>query len=144
MSSAGERPATPVTSARYRDGDPSPSRRGIVRPWGKTPSGVGVRKRTPWAATKHKLAGAGVCEFCGWEPIEKRQLHAHHVVPRCHGGTDDPENLIVLCPNHHSTAHLVSPRTYRAYLGSRTREALIDKIRLAEFEQELLRRGRTA
>jgi hypothetical protein len=125
-----------VISARHANGDPTPA-----MPWPQLTRG---RKRTPWAATKHKLSGAGVCEFCGWEPIEKRQLHAHHVIPQCHGGTDAVENLIVLCPNHHSTAHLVSPRTHKAYLGPRTRDALIDKIRLAEFEQELLRKQRTA
>jgi hypothetical protein len=35
-------------------------------------------------------------------------------------------------------------RTYRVYAGPRTREALLEKIRLVEFEQELLRRGRSA
>ena len=87
------------------------------------------RARTPWKATKHKLLGAGVCEVCGWAPRQKRLLHAHHIVPRCHGGTDEPGNLIVLCPNHHAEAHAVSPRTRQGYFGPKTRAALLEALR---------------
>jgi hypothetical protein len=134
-----------VTAAQQSTGDPAPVGGGHVErvrvQWG---SGSSIRKRSSWKATRHKLSASGVCEVCGWEPPEKRLLHAHHVVPRCHGGGDEPENLLVVCPNHHALAHYVSKRTYRVYAGPRTRAALLEKIRLVEFEQELLRRGRSA
>jgi len=28
-------------------------------------------------------------------------VHAHHIIPRSQGGTDDPENLVSLCAAHH-------------------------------------------
>jgi len=34
----------------------------------------------------------------------RRNLHIHHIIPRSHGGTDEPENLIVLCPVPPETA----------------------------------------
>jgi hypothetical protein len=32
-------------------------------------------------------------------------LHAHHIVFRAHGGSDDPENLATLCTFHHKALH---------------------------------------
>ncbi|MGV8125412.1 MAG: HNH endonuclease [Candidatus Xenobiia bacterium LiM19] len=31
----------------------------------------------------------------------RRNLHIHHIIPRSHGGSDDPHNLIVLCEKCH-------------------------------------------
>jgi len=31
----------------------------------------------------------------------RRNLHIHHIIPRSHGGSDDPSNLIVLCEKCH-------------------------------------------
>jgi uncharacterized protein (DUF433 family) len=36
---------------------------------------------------------------------ETTDLHRHHVKPRSLGGTDDPDNLVTLCPRHHEVAH---------------------------------------
>jgi hypothetical protein len=32
-------------------------------------------------------------------------LHAHHIVFRAHGGSDDPDNLVTLCDFHHKALH---------------------------------------
>jgi hypothetical protein len=32
-------------------------------------------------------------------------LHAHHIVFRAHGGSDDPANLVTLCDFHHKALH---------------------------------------
>ena len=40
------------------------------------------------------------CAICGFDTITE----VHHILPRTDGGTDDPDNLIVLCPNHHAMA----------------------------------------
>ena len=42
----------------------------------------------------------GACMICGWDVI----VDVHHIRPRRHNGTNDLDNLIVLCPNHHRMA----------------------------------------
>lgn len=41
------------------------------------------------------------CEWCG-ERVDSPDVH--HIKPRAEGGPNDPENLIVLCPNCHRKA----------------------------------------
>lgn len=43
-----------------------------------------------------------VCSNCGWD---KTTCDIHHMKPKKHGGTDDHNNLTVLCPNCHRLAH---------------------------------------
>ncbi len=33
------------------------------------------------------------------------QIHTHHIVPKSWGGSDDPANLVQLCPNCHTSIH---------------------------------------
>ncbi|HEY6004453.1 MAG TPA: HNH endonuclease signature motif containing protein [Anaeromyxobacter sp.] len=40
----------------------------------------------------------GRCQVPG---CSRRAVHAHHIIPRSQGGTDDPENLVALCACHH-------------------------------------------
>ena len=49
---------------------------------------------------------AGKCAQCGWHEVPE-VLHVHHLRPREYGGGDEPENLIVLCPNCHAVAHKI-------------------------------------
>ena len=42
------------------------------------------------------------CSNCGWK---ESSCDVHHIVPRKQGGTDDNNNLTVLCPNCHRLAH---------------------------------------
>ena len=42
------------------------------------------------------------CMICGWAEV----VDVHHIIPRRHGGTNNLDNLIVLCPNHHRLADL--------------------------------------
>ena len=54
-----------------------------------------------------------LCEVCLWDcSIYKSAafsritlLQPHHVIPRGKGGTDDDDNLVLLCPNDHALAH---------------------------------------
>lgn len=41
------------------------------------------------------------CEVCG----ETLTFDFHHIVPRAEGGADDPSNITVLCPTHHTAIH---------------------------------------
>jgi YHS domain-containing protein len=40
------------------------------------------------------------CMICGFNIV----VSTHHITPRRHGGSNQPENLAVLCPNHHAMA----------------------------------------
>lgn len=46
----------------------------------------------------------GVCEKC--KHANFAILNAHHIVEVCNGGTDDLDNLLLLCPNCHALEHL--------------------------------------
>lgn len=94
---------------------------------------------------KRRLQRAGdlACEVCGWKlpehlnaGSEVTAVHAHHIIPKQVGGTDAPENLALLCPNHHCIAHRVGHvmrrNGTRVYLGPLTREALFEELRIAE------------
>ena len=39
-------------------------------------------------------------------------FHRHHIIPRYQGGTDTPENLVLLHPIDHAIAHLVRFKLY--------------------------------
>jgi hypothetical protein len=54
------------------------------------------RARTPSQRVRDRDLGR--CQAPG---CSHRAVHAHHVVPRSRGGSDDPENLVALCACHH-------------------------------------------
>lgn len=43
------------------------------------------------------------CESCGYNNINI--LHIHHIVEKSNGGSDELNNLLLLCPNCHYTIH---------------------------------------
>lgn len=43
------------------------------------------------------------CEICGFSTTQI--LVPHHIIRSCDGGSDDLENLILICPNCHSLIH---------------------------------------
>lgn len=43
---------------------------------------------------------SGKCAVCSFDEV----VEVHHIIPQRAGGTDDPDNLILLCPNHHAMA----------------------------------------
>lgn len=45
----------------------------------------------------------GVCACCGNDTL--KILNVHHIIERCNGGSDEEDNLIVLCPNCHAEVH---------------------------------------
>ena len=57
------------------------------------------------------------CALCGWQATPDLIAHKgkiqfahgneiHHIRPVSEGGTEDPDNVILLCPNHHKQADL--------------------------------------
>lgn len=49
---------------------------------------------------KAKIIGLK-CEICGYDAV----LQYHHVIFKENGGTDELNNIIALCPNHHQEVH---------------------------------------
>lgn len=50
----------------------------------------------------------GRCQLCGFDPptlYSVEASEAHHIVYRSRGGDDAFENLVLLCPNHHTVIH---------------------------------------
>jgi hypothetical protein len=57
---------------------------------------------------ERKYGGDG-CYFCD----EKERIETHHIVPSRFDGSDDPENLVGVCPTCHSKLeNLYSKRFY--------------------------------
>ena len=51
---------------------------------------------------------AGRCQICGYDPRAQyghETCHVHHIVWLSRGGDHDRNNLVLLCPNHHSIIH---------------------------------------
>ena len=49
-----------------------------------------------------KRANANRCSVCGWD---KAACDIHHIVERKYGGTNNLDNLVILCPNCHRSVH---------------------------------------
>lgn len=50
----------------------------------------------------------GRCQVCGFDSRTVYGVdtaHAHHLVYLSRGGRDEPQNLVLLCPNHHTVIH---------------------------------------
>lgn len=55
-----------------------------------------------WARIKDKQQ----CQICGIGlPVPHGQLHVHHIVYQCKGGSDELDNLVTLCDLCHMVAH---------------------------------------
>lgn len=83
-------------------------------------------------ADKAVSVQGSACVVCGWR-IEKRRsygLEVHHIKPVRDGGTNDPDNLVVLCPNHHAEADygILTPEQLRAHRATAIQEAEAKKM----------------
>lgn len=74
------------------------------------------------------------CDVCGWTaPLHQWQvMHLHHIVPVACGGFDEPTNLLILCPTHHTLIHRLFrvPRRGETYLGPTSKWQLCRLVRL--------------
>ncbi len=67
-------------------------------------SGVYRQQRYPTAATRRLLARRDhTCRFPGCHHTGHRE--AHHLIHWIHGGSRQPDNLVLLCPGHHRLVH---------------------------------------
>jgi 5-methylcytosine-specific restriction endonuclease McrA len=51
------------------------------------------------------LETAGACEGCNVLMPDPDMMHVHHVTPVSRGGSNAPDNVVLLCPNCHAVAH---------------------------------------
>lgn len=86
------------------------------------------------------------CAICGWKPpvfLTKAHIRTfltiHHMIPSADGGSDDPDNLIILCPNCHSLADYL-PSIIVMPSGAERRDALISHLRLLNEDPESWKR----
>ena len=47
------------------------------------------------------------------KPLDKQHYHWHHIIPRYMGGSNEPDNLILLSPLEHALAHLKRYEDYK-------------------------------
>lgn len=68
---------------------------------------VDVRRARRHVAHLQELYG-GCCQLCLYDPAARyghHVCHGHHIQWLSRGGEDEPENLVLLCPNHHAAVH---------------------------------------
>lgn len=102
------------------------------------------RDRQRRNATNALKSPDDACAVCGWyihtvlrsRNGTGRGVHHHHIVPVSCGGTDDPDNLILLCPNCHALAHNLYPKCNGRYHGPVIREELAVDLRAALDDPE--------
>lgn len=50
----------------------------------------------------------GRCQLCRWNPRDgygRNLCHVHHIQWLSRGGSDDMDNVALICPNHHAAVH---------------------------------------
>ena len=80
------------------------------------------RRRTLTAGDKKwlLLRARGKCEYCRGDITAKGiKEEIHHIRQWAGGGSDRDSNLIVLCPNCHSKADLISPEEFKRKIAYR-------------------------
>lgn len=58
----------------------------------------------------------GKCAITG-KVMEIGDIHCHHKVPICHGGTDKYQNLVLVCEKAHKLIHATNPETINKLLA---------------------------
>ncbi len=61
-------------------------------------------------------AQMGKCAITG-KAMEIGDIHCHHKVPICHGGTDKYQNLVLVCEKAHKLIHATNPETINKLLA---------------------------
>ena len=82
-----------------------PSNQAIFRHW------------QPILANMDVCIDEGACFACGWNG----SLERAHIVPRCEGGSDEADNLHLLCGRcHHDSEYITNRAEYLDWIQART------------------------
>lgn len=76
------------------------------------------------------LEEVGKCELCG----STRELELHHVIPVVCGGSDSPENLILVCKKCHA---LLTPKSELTRIGLKKAKQGTKFVSAIDFYTEL-------
>lgn len=83
-------------------------------------------------------AYAGRCQICLFDPrvqYGRRLCHGHHIEWLSRGGEDEIENMVLVCPNHHTAVHQADAVFDYADLAFRFANGLIEAIQLNQHLQ---------
>jgi len=95
------------------------------------------RQRHRYAKTIQKLY-ENKCAICGYD---KQGLQIHHITPVAAGGSDEFDNLILLCRNHHTEFH-AGLLTKEEILKYRKNKSVLDKNNNDEIISLLLEKNK--
>ena len=115
-----------------------------VKPAAK-PIPAGRVARPAWIDHTVHLTSLGQCQARlpdGKRCTSQRFLEAHHRVPLSHGGSNAPENLILLCEGHHKIQHLKSPSPQPVTFYGQSRIAPKTQNKIFSFSPAQLRPGK--
>lgn len=76
---------------------------------------------------------AGRCQICLYDPrsrYDRGLCHGHHIQWLSHGGEDEIENMVLICPNHHAAVHQADAVFDYADLTFRFDNGLIEAVQL--------------
>lgn len=65
------------------------------------------------------------CFICGED--HEKVLQQHHIVPKSHGGSDDPENIVTVCANCHQAIEKMYDRRFFNRLKYHYRSQVTDR-----------------
>jgi hypothetical protein len=80
----------------------------------------------------HKLIEKAQAENC---PIDKRDYHRHHIIPKSLGGTEDNDNFVWLTHRQHFCAHLLLSAVWPSQIFACELIALRTKVRLKKWQR---------
>lgn len=70
---------------------------------------LGAGKRSPYGWQKQRMRcfvrDNFTCQHPGCTENRLKKVSVHHIIPRSAGGTDNLDNLVTLCIEHHHQVH---------------------------------------
>lgn len=82
-----------------------------------------MRNPIPYRSTAYNdnrislyCAQFGKCAVTG-KALSAGDIHCHHKLPRCLGGTDKYKNLVIVCEDVHRLIHATNPKIIRKYMS---------------------------
>jgi len=94
---------------------------------------VKIRKLDKAISSSLKRLYGNRCQVCG-ELIGRRYsatvIHSHHIEPFSLTLNNNPENIMIICPNHHGVVHIAKPLFDRTSKCFEYPNGYLEKLRL--------------
>ena len=118
--------------SRFCSTDCANGRKSLTRQ-GRVTKKQSTRSVVPPKIREEVMARDGGCRFCG----TRTRLHVHHIIYRSQGGQHTPENLIVLCNQHHDLVHSDKKRYMKLCQGVVWLSYLDRRVSIPQYERWL-------